>query len=507
MNQANGPAAAAAPDDRTVFQDVLPVVGAPSADSSARDLCPTTPACVTAEPAGRSVGLPKIGDRFLGFHLIEELGRGAFGRVFLAHQGELAGRPVALKIGTGLFTESQTLARLQHTNIVPVYSLHQAGPVQAVCMPYFGRTTLARILQGIRGQAVFPSSGDVLLSTLQTGASATLPDDRHSAPAGSQPPHGDPTACAHLRRLSYPDAVVWLGAQLAAGLAHAHDRGILHRDLKPANVLLTDDGVPMILDFNLAEDTSHRATAVGGTLPYMSPEQLAAFDGPGGRLDPRSDLYSLGVLLYELFTGRRPFADQAKGPTPEAVGRMLAERRAGAPPVRAKNPEVPHAIDAVVRKCLAPDPADRYPSAHALQEDLERHLRQEPLKYVREPSWRERARKWVARHPRLSSSTSVAIIAVVFLGLVTVSALYARDRNRAFEAEARFREHSVNVRALQTFLDDRTRSLPRLDEGLERCRATLGRYGVPDDRPDGAWERGFRVRYLPDADRAALRAA
>ena len=196
MNPAKGPAVAdaAAPGDGTVRQDVLPVVADLSADSSLRDLCPTTPACVTADSPAGAAGPPKAGDQFLGFHLTEELGRGAFGRVFLARQGELAGRPVALKIGTGLFTESQTLARLQHTNIVPVYSVHQAGHLQAVCMPYLGRATLARVLQGIRGHAVFPSSGDVLLSTLHAGASATLPDGPPSAAGVPSAAHADPTA-------------------------------------------------------------------------------------------------------------------------------------------------------------------------------------------------------------------------------------------------------------------------------------------------------------------------
>src|SRR5439155_9925527 len=112
-------------------------------------------------------------------------------------------------------------------------------------------------------------------------------------------------------RLTYVDAILWIVGRLAEGLAHAHDRGILHRDLKPANVLLTDDGQPMLLDFNLSEDCKLRghaaAARVGGTLPYMSPEQLAAFSDRGRVVDARSDLYSLGLILYELLAGRSPF--------------------------------------------------------------------------------------------------------------------------------------------------------------------------------------------------------
>src|SRR5207245_2597093 len=119
--------------------------------------------------------------------------------------------------------------------------------------------------------------------------------------ASLRSPGGEPNnpLLSKLEGLSYVEAVLWVGARLADGLAHAHERGILHRDLKPANVLITDDGQPMLLDFNLAADVKHRASAaaasVGGTLPYMAPEHLEAFRGRQQSVDVRSDLYSLGV--------------------------------------------------------------------------------------------------------------------------------------------------------------------------------------------------------------------
>jgi tetratricopeptide (TPR) repeat protein len=380
-------------------------------------------------------------------------------------------------------------------------------------MPFLGRTTLARVLVGIRGHRTLPASGDALLSTLEGHASVTVPARPAAKPAVAPapvPPAGpDSPVWTLLRRLSYPDAVVWLGAQLAAGLTHAHERGIVHQDLKPANVLLTDDGVPMLLDFNLAADTKRGdetgRAGVGGTLPYMSTEQLAAFDLGDGSADARSDLFALGVLLFELFTGARPYPEE-KGRLREILPRLLAARRAGAPSARAVNRAVPHAIDAIVQKCLAPNPDDRYPSARALQEDLERHLAHQPLRHVRERSWRERAAKWAARHPRLSSSTSVAAVAAMLLTGAIGSAVYARERNRTFQSEALFRSHAADVRELQVFLDDRGRSVPRLDEGLARCRDVLGRYGVPAERADDGWDRSAAVRYLPEPERQALRA-
>src|SRR5205814_5209293 len=106
-----------------------------------------------------SRSLPEPGATFVGFRLVEELGRGAFGRVYLARQGDLAGRPVALKVACDIAGESQKLAQLQHPNIVPVYSLHRAGPFQAACMPYLGRTTLAQVVKHLADRPSLPSSG------------------------------------------------------------------------------------------------------------------------------------------------------------------------------------------------------------------------------------------------------------------------------------------------------------------------------------------------------------
>jgi serine/threonine protein kinase/Flp pilus assembly protein TadD len=453
---------------------------------------------------------PEVGGEFAGFSLVEELGCGAFGRVFRARQGDLAGRTVALKIGTGLFSESQALAQFQHTNIVPIHSVHRVGMLQAVCMPFVGRTTLAQVVEGLRGQPSLPASGDVLRSTVQQNLSATQPNTaagpKTTEPASTAP---DQAAWAAVARLSFPNAVAWVGAQLAAGLAHAHQRGILHRDLKPANVLLTDDGVPMLLDFNLAEDTKADGPAsgsrFGGTLPYMAPEHLSAFARLGGGVDARSDVYSLGVVLYELLTGRRPFPNSQKGPLRVVVEQMLATRGGETPSARAVNPAVPRAIDAVVRKCLAPDPASRYRSAADLQDDLERHLANLPLRHAREPLGRERLRKWVARHPRLCSSATVAIAASLVLVAAGSAGFYARERTRGWEARAALADHRAEMRSLRTALDDRNQSANRPDEAVERCVALLRRYDISPDRPDDGWERGALVRYLPAAERDALR--
>ncbi len=184
---------------------------------------------------GKPASFPEPGQSIAGFRVQKELGRGSFGRVYLARQEDLAGRPVALKlVPVGFVAEAHTLARLQHTNIVPIHSLHPHGGLVAICMPYFGSTTLAGVLARLRQEAVLPRAGRWLADLLPA-----------QAEAGSR---------RQLEQRSYADAVLYVTARLAEGLAHAHERGILHRDLKPANVLLADDGRPMLLDFNLAED-------------------------------------------------------------------------------------------------------------------------------------------------------------------------------------------------------------------------------------------------------------
>ncbi len=474
--------------------------------------------------------MPEVGSDFLGFRLAGELGRGAFGQVFLAYQGELADRPVALKVSADLQGESQTLARLQHTNIVPIYSVHRAGPFQAVCMPYLGAATLADVVGGLKDGSV-PASGQHFVSTVNDCRSrvrAAAETVRSAGPAGAglpaplapvlgevpRPAAAEP-ALQRLAGASYVEAVLWLTARLADGLAHAHERGVVHRDLKPANVLLTDDGQPMLLDFNLSENAAVRGTAsgakMGGTLPYMSPEQLAAFRGERRPVDARSDLYSLGLIIYQLLAGHHPFPMVKGVVLDKAIRAAEAARGQGPPPLRPHNPAVTPAVESIVRKCLAPDPADRYPSARALAEDLERHLADRPLKYAPEPSFRERAGKWARRHPRLSSSTTVAAVAAALFA-TAAAAGYAGWNHHLAGLEAERREQSRlaaaagagrlrQAKLTQAALlgaPDRA-AADRLAAAAEQA---LAEYQILDD-PD--WHERPRVADLPDVDRAAVR--
>ncbi|MCA9099171.1 MAG: protein kinase, partial [Planctomycetaceae bacterium] len=183
----------------------------------------------------------KIGEQISGFQLLGELGRGAFSRVYLARQGDLANRPVVLKISTESFGEAERLAKLQHTHIVPIYSVHGMAGLTAVCMPYYGALTFEDLLTHVRLR--IPKSGAELAALLKT----------HRKFNGSE--SGEDSAnWSVLEKASYVEAVLRIGADLATALQHAHERGIVHRDIKPANLLLADDGRPMLMDFNLSEE-------------------------------------------------------------------------------------------------------------------------------------------------------------------------------------------------------------------------------------------------------------
>jgi serine/threonine protein kinase/Flp pilus assembly protein TadD len=393
----------------------------------------------TVESApGTTSRFPEPGEVVLDFQLVRELGRGAFGRVYLAEQGGLAGRPVAVKITTRPnAAEPDTLARLQHTHIVPVHSVHQSGGLHLLVMPYLGGTTLADVLTALRGRSAWPATGRELADTLSNRLSTTVGMSA-DAPAAGPPKPG--VAVEGLARFTYPEAVLWVGARLAEALAHAHDRGILHRDVKPANVLLADDGRPMLLDFNLAGRTE---AATGGTPAYMAPEQLRGLRGGREPIGPAADLYAVGLVLFELLTGRPPFPLPPKSAADPV--KALLDGRETPPRLRPLAPSVSPSVEAIVRRCLEPDPARRYPSAEALADDLNRQLADRPLLHTREPSARERVRKWRRRNPRLT----VAALVAAAVGLLAGGVAWQRlERVRAAGVEyAALRERIPAARA------------------------------------------------------------
>jgi serine/threonine protein kinase/Tfp pilus assembly protein PilF len=380
-----------------------------------------------------AVPFPEAGQTIAGFHLVEELGRGSFARVFLAKERQLADRLVALKVARAGSREPQTLARLQHTHIVPVHSSRTdpATGLHLLWMPYFGRLTLAQVL------------ADPKVRTARVGAELVEALDRLGPSEGSPP--GRAAGRAALERRSFAQAIAWWGARMAEALDHAHDRGVLHRDIKPSNVLVTGDGMPMLLDFNLAREPiatldvdapAAAPAALGGTLDYMAPEHLEALaDGAAERVDGRADIYSLGVLLFEALAGTRPFATpRSAASAADLLSRTAEERRRVVPRLRATHPEIPAALEVVVRRCLAPDPGERYASAGELAADLQAVADDQSLVFAREPL-PGRAARWLRRRRRpLAVATLVAAaltVAALALHQAKVDRIERRDEVRA----------------------------------------------------------------------------
>ncbi|MGH7127517.1 MAG: serine/threonine-protein kinase, partial [Planctomycetaceae bacterium] len=313
----------------------------------------------------------QVGQKLDDFQLLAHLGQGAFASVYLARQESMQ-RLVALKVSASYGTEPQTLAQLDHDHIVRVYDLRTLteGDLRLLYMQYVAGGTLQSVVKRLTETPPPERDGRVLLRAID----AALEDRGESRPAES-------SLRERMAAMTWPQAVCWIGARLAEALDYAHRRGVLHRDVKPANVLLTADGVPKLADFNISFSSklagATPAAYFGGSLAYMSPEQLEASNPAHDRrpesLDGRSDIYSLGVLLWELLTGERPFADEVEGGWVRILERMTERRRQGVDEATWNTvpANCPAGLVEVLRKCLAPEPADRFQTGEALARQLE----------------------------------------------------------------------------------------------------------------------------------------
>lgn len=356
---------------------------------------PSLPADLRSDHQPGAVLFLQPGQLIDDYQVVTLLGRGGFGAVYLAWQVSL-GRQVALKISPCLGQEGRTLARLDHPHIVRVYSesVHQQS--RLLCMQYVASIALDELLKKLQSERADWSGADLLAKI----------DAQHSIAA-----EFDPEQLAdrqHLSQLDHVDAVCWIGSRLAEALGHAHRHGVLHRDLKPGNVLLSQYGRPMLVDFNLANVTQDAGTAsqlFGGTLPYMSPEHLEAFDpmNPTSEdaVTQKSDVYSLAVVLFELMTGRLPFPERNHvGNLSRRIVRMVEDRRQNeqvwqAPEWAAWSQET--ALQSVLQRAMEADPARRWETADAFSEALSNvlELRSTLGRIQRQTPWAEK----FARHP------------------------------------------------------------------------------------------------------------
>jgi serine/threonine-protein kinase len=441
--------------------------------SSPRDVCGIQAA--PAEP-GTTAGV--LGD----FRILREVGRGGMGVVYEAQQISLD-RKVALKIlPLAAAMDSKQLQRfeleahaaacLHHTNIVPVHAVGRERGVPFYAMQYIEGRSLAQLITELRRQErpgtgtpsaehATEKSSSVLAAWLLSGSGS-----RATAPALPASPQSDriapaaagdylPSSGSSTRSRRYACTVAQLGVQVAEALDHAHTRGVLHRDIKPANLLLDNQGQLWVTDFGLAQVQGNPAlTMTGdilGTLRYMSPEQALA---KRAVIDGRTDIYSLGVTLYELLTLQPAIAGQDR----QETLRRIAEDEPVSP--RKLNPAVPRDLDTIVLKAMAREPDGRYATAKDLADELRRFLEDKPIT-ARPPSWLDRAAKAARRHRAVVSSVSVCLALAVVMSIVGLAAsnvAIARERNEKGRAlkqrEAALVDAERNLTLARKAVDD-----------------------------------------------------
>ncbi len=344
----------------------------------------------------------EIPDRLGEFELLERLGQGGMGVVYRASQPSL-GREVALKLvrpeqlwfdgaRERFQHEVRTVARLSHPGIVPVHAVGEEDGLPWFAMELVRGATLAQVLRALRGRRAEELCGADLLraahecmgSADEDAAAAELPD---------------------LFQGSWSDACLRIVRAVAEALEHAHRLNVLHRDLKPSNIMLTPEGRVMLLDFGLSSEeggsqASRTAATHAGSLPYMAPELL---DG-AGRPGRRSDVYGLGVTLYELFSLNLPYQADSS----QALRARVVEARPR--PLREFNKRITWEAETVCRCAMERDPGARYATSADLALDLSNVLEGRPI-VARRPGPVRRARRLIEAHPVVGASLLVLAIA------------------------------------------------------------------------------------------------
>jgi tetratricopeptide (TPR) repeat protein len=374
------------------------------------------------------------------FELIERLGVGGFGSVWKARDRELD-RTVAIKIPrqggmTGeqqekFFREARAAAQLRHPNIASVHEVGRDGENVYIVSDFVRGVTLGDWLTGQK------------------------PTSREAAE---------------------------LCSKIADALHHAHEHGVVHRDLKPANIMIDGAGEPHLMDFGLARRDAGEITVtvdgeVLGTPAYMSPEQAL---GESHTADRRSDVFSLGVILFQLLTGELPFRGNAR----MIMHQVIHDEP---PSPRKLNANIPGDLETITLKCLEKEPARRCETARGLADDLRRFLAGEPI-HARPIGRAERGARWVRRNPAISA-LSAAVVAALLTGML-VSAYFAKDALRKATL-ALAREQEADLARRDAVQRQKETEHARADEARSRQKAEavtkflISAFESPDPALDG----------------------
>jgi serine/threonine protein kinase/WD40 repeat protein len=476
----------------------------------ADDIRDLFPALVVMEEAGpresqptgsRPVADGRVPERMGDYRIVREVGRGGMGIVYEAVQ-EALGRHVALKVlpfqaGADpvrllrFRREARSLARLHHTNIVPVFDVGEHQGTHYYAMQFIQGQGLDEVLvelQRFEGPAAPPqlavanlpqSLADSLMrgqfgdgfgpeaapAVTRTGDDAAAVDPASEAPlrpgVSTQSAPGTHWELSTETGVHYHRSVARVGLQVAEALAYAHGQRVLHRDIKPSNLLLDVQGTVWVTDFGLAKEEGEDLTQTGdlvGTLRYMAPERFR------GVSDARSDLYSLGLTLYELLTLGPAFQESDRG--------LLIKQIYHDEPPRPRrfDRQVPRDLETIVLKAIAKEPARRYQTAEDLAEDLRRFLGDRPIRARRSAAW-EHAWRWCRRNPVVAGLSAAVALLLLVVGVgLPVGALLRGERDRALAAEGEARTLALRAQNAEGQARDAERE-NKIREHLARAAA------------------------------------
>ena len=444
------------------------------------------------KPVFREKPTPKqLGD----FQILEEIGRGGMGIVYRARQ-VLLGREVALKVLNGPHSlntqslerfqlEARSAARLHHPNIVPVFEVGNCDETYYYAMQLIHGQGLDQVLEKMRRGGLLKEV-ETLPAVNVTNDSTIKLELSNKAIAETPTTDGMPSSTERFSSLkqnltqSSSHRIQWgnyrrmaeIGLELAEAIAFAHEQGILHRDLKPSNLLLDHSGHVWVTDFGLAKalETTNSGQAdltgtgdVIGTIRYMAPERFRGWS------DPRSDVYGIGITLYELLTLRPAFEGQ------DRLG--LMEKVRSIEPVRpcAIDRRVPRDLETIVLKAIEKEPSARYDSAAAMAQDLQRFLDNRSI-LARRASINEKTQQWLRRNP-VVATLSASLFLVLCGAWLTTLLLWQRASSEAASARnhlaAEKRNLDLAVSAVDQFSTKVSKDLRMKEQDVRPLRQDL----------------------------------